>query len=683
MWKALCALTLLVPAAAVGDPCSSRGVNAHLQSPDQLDAIRAVGFGWVRFDFNWNEMEPAKGQFNWGPWDAAVDHAVSQGLSVFATLAYTPKWAAVDPGCTVCHIVPFAKVSDWTAFVTAVVSRYKGKVSHWGMWNEPNLKSFYLGTAEQYVSDILVPGAAAVKAADPGAKVLGPELAGLTKSSHWSGDEGQCLLGQCIFNGWEVDLAKVLSAAGGSIDVITHHFYKEDPAGIYQAILDGEEGLGWKTHSALREIVDAHAPGKPVWLTEWGWKTKPYGQFAGSGGDSEEDQAAYVVETYERLTQVRMGTYAGSSNDPWPALEKLFVYDWHDGVSEGELWTFGLVRDDGSPKPVIAALTASFAAHQEGCGGNFPEGPPKGVVPKSSEAILVEGKPDGDIGEWTDAMLPLLLTPPGDWVALSGGAPVSAMDLGARVYLGWAPGRLRLGVEVTDDEHAPVKDPSWAGDSLQVALDPGYDKTKGAYDAGDWEVTVAHGATPVVACYASPPVGCAVAVGTRRVGASSFYEVDIPHDTAGQKVVGLSVLVNESDGAGREGWLEWTPGIGLAKDPSAFATVTLVGEPGPDAGAQDAGGSAGDASAPSGDAGGGDAGGGGAGGGGSGGVGDTGGSAEPGGVISDAVGGGFNAQGEDAASPAPERPADDGCGAAGGTSGLLLLLAVRRRRTSR
>ena len=41
----------------------------------------------------------------------------------------------------------------------------------------------------------------------------------------------------------------------------------------------------------------------------------------------------------------------------------------------------------------------------------------------------------------------------------------------------------------------------------------------------------------------------------------------------------MGLLVNESDGAGREGWAEWGSGIGEAKDPSLFRDLTLVPDP--------------------------------------------------------------------------------------------------------
>jgi hypothetical protein len=37
----------------------------------------------------------------------------------------------------------------------------------------------------------------------------------------------------------------------------------------------------------------------------------------------------------------------------------------------------------------------------------------------------------------------------------------------------------------------------------------------------------------------------------------------------------MSLLVNDNDGAGRKGWLEWTPGIGQTKDPSQYVPVSF------------------------------------------------------------------------------------------------------------
>jgi len=51
------------------------------------------------------------------------------------------------------------------------------------------------------------------------------------------------------------------------------------------------------------------------------------------------------------------------------------------------------------------------------------------------------------------------------------------------------------------------------------------------------------------------------------------------------QVLGFSFLVNDADGAGRVGWMEWTTGIGMTKTPYYFGEIALVEEiPEPDGG---------------------------------------------------------------------------------------------------
>ena len=53
----------------------------------------------------------------------------------------------------------------------------------WGLWNEPNLPSYWQGSRREYIYQILIPGALAVRAADPSALVAGPDLAHLSSGS--------------------------------------------------------------------------------------------------------------------------------------------------------------------------------------------------------------------------------------------------------------------------------------------------------------------------------------------------------------------------------------------------------------------------------------------------------------------------------------------------------------------
>jgi len=254
-------------------------MNGHLPSPTDSVSMKNLGASAVRMDFNWFDFEPTQGQFSFGYLDPIVDAARLQGLKVYATVAYTPQWASSVASCTPhssdpalsCDNKRQASATAWTNAVTTVVTRYRGKVDCWGIWNEPNLKTFFDGTLQQFVDEIFVPAAAAIRAADPGGRICGPELAGLTASSNWNGRSGTCVAGSCIRNGWELDLGQMLDRVGGSIDVVTQHFYKADAPGIMTALLDGEYFGSLLTHDSLKHVLATHgAAGKEVWLTETG-----------------------------------------------------------------------------------------------------------------------------------------------------------------------------------------------------------------------------------------------------------------------------------------------------------------------------------------------------------------------------------------------------------------------------
>src|SRR5918996_2311157 len=93
-------LVLLTSAAAgtawAASPALPYGINAHLPSSALLDRVAAAGIAWIRVDFNWFMMEPARGVYDWTLTDAVIRDARARGLNVYATLAYAPTWANGD-----------------------------------------------------------------------------------------------------------------------------------------------------------------------------------------------------------------------------------------------------------------------------------------------------------------------------------------------------------------------------------------------------------------------------------------------------------------------------------------------------------------------------------------------------------------------------------------------------------
>jgi hypothetical protein len=298
-------IVMLAHAAAgsawAADPALPYGINAHLPSSPQLDRVVAAGIAWIRVDFNWHLMQPARGVYDWATTDTVVTEARARGLNLYATLAYTPGWANGGQPID----VPPTDPGDWYAFVYTTVSRYRGAIVHWGMWNEPNLTNFFSGSCAQYIDEILRVGAQAVRAADPASHVLGPELA----------QEGD----------WWQWLYAVLDQAADALDIVTQHSYQHTGREVLQRLGGPVPPWDWPT---VRDVMRwTRTAGKPLWLTETGWNTAHV---------SEAAQAADYAQVL-----------AGVEAYAW--LDKVFFYQLMDEPGSPDEW--GILRVDLSPKP--------------------------------------------------------------------------------------------------------------------------------------------------------------------------------------------------------------------------------------------------------------------------------------------------------------------------------------------
>ncbi|MBI3184311.1 MAG: hypothetical protein HYZ28_19430 [Myxococcales bacterium] len=392
----------IVWASAARAAAPTVAMNGHLPSASDSAAMAALGARAVRMDFNWFDFQPASGAFSFGYLDPLVQAARANNLAIYATVAYTPKWASSDPNCvlgasdatTRCENKRPASTADWTAAVTAVVARYKGQVECWGIWNEPNLRVFFDGTEDDFVNEIFVPAAAAVRAADPSGKICGPELAGLTTSSNWSGKKGQCVAGSCIRNGWEIDLANLLTRVGGQIDIVTHHVYKGDAPGVMTALIDGEYFGSLLTHDAVRRVVDSNGgAGKEFWLTETGWEHQPQGSY------TDAQVASRIVDLFAKQEEVCAGSYSASTSDPWKNWTRTYYY--HFPYDPGSGW--GILDSALAPKQAYTALQ-SWASARTATACTGPSGATDAGTPDA-------GKPDAgtvsDAGAPQDAGAPV------------------------------------------------------------------------------------------------------------------------------------------------------------------------------------------------------------------------------------------------------------------------------------
>lgn len=185
-----------------------------------------TGAGWNRWPLYWFNIEQSPANFNWSTQDATVIADIAHGLKLNAILLGTPGFYTTGDGVlssvrprprpgslsldTAERATPaglyepvFTDGSSvpgpgktinpnnkWANFVWLAVDRYKPGgtlaqannwpdgvgVTHWEMWNEPDLDSFWDAGVEDYAR-LLKVGYLAAKQADPNAVVLFAGLA--------------------------------------------------------------------------------------------------------------------------------------------------------------------------------------------------------------------------------------------------------------------------------------------------------------------------------------------------------------------------------------------------------------------------------------------------------------------------------------------------------------------------
>ena len=339
---------ILLSAAPARAATHDVGYNVHQSLDTGVPVSAACGGSIVRIDLNWFQAEPTEGTYDWALFDRLIDGARAKNQRVLAVLSYTPAWAssANKDGKTNDNDVP--RAGYYEKFVRVAVERYRDRVEHFEIWNEPNLGEFFEGTPQQYVDLILKPGADAVHAACPSCKTLGPDVATV-------GDD---------YAAW---MKIALEQAKDKLDIITGHVYSGfpkypgDTATNFMAKLEDHRILRlpdgtivYEDPLSLRESMIRYGAGsKPFWLTETGEKAK-YGDAA-----AMEKQAVYIRKVLEAML-----------SRPW--WHTTIFYEAFDEPVMSYDWGFAL-RDPAAPdgyrlKPACA-LVAKAVARQPLFGG--------------------------------------------------------------------------------------------------------------------------------------------------------------------------------------------------------------------------------------------------------------------------------------------------------------------------
>lgn len=276
--------------------------NEHgLRRMDAAAAMaRAAGVKWSREEFNWGRMQPRPDQIDFDFYDKVVDTARRHGISVYGLLAYWSGWTK-----------PYTHegIEDFCTWARAVVARYKDRVKHWEIYNEPNI-FFWSGPRELYPV-LMKKCHDAIKEVDPEAQVLGISTAGIDRQ----------FIRMCL-------------DTKAPFDILTIHPYR----GLLseRAFMD--------ELAATAALVD----NRPVWITEMGWSTQ-------IGNVSERAQAQLLARCYLAAAasgacqNVSWYNFRNDGDDPY--------YNEHN---------FGVLYSDLRPKPAYRALATVCRTLSEG-----------------------------------------------------------------------------------------------------------------------------------------------------------------------------------------------------------------------------------------------------------------------------------------------------------------------------
>lgn len=234
------AAALSCASAAFAETFNPYGVCAHVSRNEfdirqtEFALAREAGFGVIRTDFDWRNIQPASNRWAFGTFDTLVNDAATAGLQILPILAYENRIA--NPA--------YLHLDAWERYVRTTVTRYKDRIPCWEIWNEENIKSFWAKPSATNYTALLKRSYTTIKSIDPKLEVILGGLAGVPYDY--------------IESLYQVGAAPYFDA------LVIHPYSQPQPP---EAEL--EEKI-----AKVRAIMSTHGDAsKPIWFSEIGWPT--------------------------------------------------------------------------------------------------------------------------------------------------------------------------------------------------------------------------------------------------------------------------------------------------------------------------------------------------------------------------------------------------------------------------
>ncbi len=305
---------------------------------DNLVQIAAGGVEFVRANIDWPRLEPepprAGGHtYAFAGLDAWVAALARHGLTWAPAVmgVPTPEWAVDHAAAATCGLRAYpARNGDFAALSGAIARRYgqggtfwrdnpdvpELPVTHYELWNEPNLGSFWCPVPDpKGYAALAEAGADAILAADPGARLVMGGLAAFHATDVTG--PGDARYATTSF------LRRMLAARPAlrrKLDVIGVHAYGADTDGVLRQL------------ARQRAAVDAAGlRAKPLAYNEVGWYTSGVGA---TPAVDDEARAAYLAQVTAAAANSNCGLVSYAPHT-WVTREEdpLNIEDWY-GIAD-------------------------------------------------------------------------------------------------------------------------------------------------------------------------------------------------------------------------------------------------------------------------------------------------------------------------------------------------------------
>jgi hypothetical protein len=294
------------------------GVAIHdISDTALLDAVKDVGFSFVRTDLFWEAVQAADGR-DYATFDRLVSNLKARGLGALFILGYKHYLFSPDQPPT----AP-AQLAAFSAYVSASVLHYQRVPVRFEVWNEQDHKDYWLAEPSPFAyRNLLKTAVKAAKAANPNVVIATGGV-------------------QQVDRKFIREVGDISATQAGPDAVSVHPYRQEYPETVFA------------DYRALREDLSSYRKVPAVWATEWSYPSFGYKYVSaiadGHSQKARERQAKYAVRRFlvDWIAQVGLTAYYDMRND---------------GTDPSNMeHNFGLLDTDNTKLPAYNATKHLFA----------------------------------------------------------------------------------------------------------------------------------------------------------------------------------------------------------------------------------------------------------------------------------------------------------------------------------